>query len=695
MEGPPTPANDQQETTQRPQMNRSSLYMLLFLFSLLFFNFSDDGTVRNGKPTKADLLEELQLEKEILNNLTFGVNVSHPLPKSVLEPLKNLRAIHESSSSVYYHNITGIFRGNWENRNISVPDNANKTALDEARSKFKFEGPGSFSINLKATETMNKDINYMEGYVRIKDHEKSDYGALLLAGGVHFLGNGSLFLMVVPDGNPIPLEDLLHMLPTNKTLVAAREVIDEQIDKRIDELEREKYWDWQPSDESSDRSNSVPFTCNFQMFAQLHPVPSSIKESELLEFERELEHPLGVSTIYPPALLMSSEMFSPNCNLLLSSHKQAGIKIESYYNKAITYAGIASVIAVIQIFSLIHQMEYTPTPSSVSNVSYWTISMQAVMDGYLCLLFLTTGVVIENVFIPFATAAFFTFVLVSIFGMRYLLVVWRIQRPESVRPSTPPSPVPDSNRTPDTENLLPVANVRRPNTNEESNPQRDITYLYYRLYAVLLLGLFLFYQSVTRSALVQNIIVGSLGFLFYSFWVPQIVRNVFRGCRHPLSHRYIAVMSITRLSVPLYFYGCPNNLVGHETTLWVWALVAYIGLQVVILLLQDAFGPRFFVPSKYLPQTYNYHPIISTDDEEAIQEGDENGDAKSLHQSRDCAICMLPIDISHGKHTGLNVLSRTTYMITPCHHMFHTECLERWMRIKLECPVCRAYLPAC
>jgi hypothetical protein len=112
--------------------------------------------------------------------------------------------------------------------------------------------------------------------------------------------------------------------------------------------------------------------------------------------------------------------------------------------------------------------------------------MQAIMDGYLCLLHLTTGVVIENVFIPFATAAFFTFVLVSIFGMRYLLVVWRIQRPESIRPSQPPSPTPEqqtsnSDRAPDTENLLPVANVRRPNTNEESNPQRDVTFLYYRL----------------------------------------------------------------------------------------------------------------------------------------------------------------------------------------------------------------------
>jgi hypothetical protein len=107
--------------------------------------------------------------------------------------------------------------------------------------------------------------------------------------------------------------------------------------------------------------------------------------------------------------------------------------------------------------------------------------MQAIMDGYLCLLHLTTGVVIENVFIPFATAAFFTFVLVSIFGMRYLLVVWRIQRPESIRASQPPSPTPDQQQAPDTENLLPVANVRRPNPEEPSNQQREITYLYYRL----------------------------------------------------------------------------------------------------------------------------------------------------------------------------------------------------------------------
>lgn len=139
---------------------------------------------------------------------------------------------------------------------------------------------------------------------------------------------------------------------------------------------------------------------------------------------------------------------------------------------------------------------------------------------------------------------------------------------------------------------------------------------------MLLLGLFLFYQSITRSAFVQNVILSTLGLFLYSFWIPQIIRNVWRGCRRPLSHRYILTMSITRLSVPLCkfffciilditylittridFYGCPDNLIGHETTPWVWAVVAYVVLQIIILFLQDAFGPRLFVPSKVSRKT--------------------------------------------------------------------------------------------
>ncbi|KAI9244801.1 hypothetical protein BY458DRAFT_447597 [Sporodiniella umbellata] len=445
------------------------------------------------------------------------------------------------------------------------------------------------------------------------------------------------------------------MLQSNGSFVTAKEVLSEQIDKRIEELENSRYLDWESSDESE---YVPPFSCQFQMFSQLSPVSKNIKQSEILEYERELADPQGISTIPPQPLLLSSQLYSPNCHLLLSIDKQPGTKIEKYYKKATAYAGMASVTAIVQIFALIYQMEFTPTPSSVSNVSYWTIAIQAIMDGYLCLLHLTTGVVLENVFIPFATAAFFTFILVSIFGMRYLLVVWRIQRPESVRttPVEPPAQPEDSESNTGPDGILPTSTVRRPpaNTTEETTPYREVTYLYYRL------------------SFVQNIILGTLGLFLYSFWIPQIVRNVWRGCRRPLSHRYILVMSITRLSIPLYFYGCPANLIGHETTPWVWGIVAYVALQVAIMFLQDTFGPRLFVPSKYLPQTYNYHPILSSlDDEETLQQ-----EANTVHP-KDCSICMLPIEVSVNSNSGLNVLSRSNYMMTPCHHLFHTECLER------------------
>lgn len=36
--------------------------------------------------------------------------------------------------------------------------------------------------------------------MRLKDIDKSDSGALLLAEGFHYLNNGSLYLLAAPDG---------------------------------------------------------------------------------------------------------------------------------------------------------------------------------------------------------------------------------------------------------------------------------------------------------------------------------------------------------------------------------------------------------------------------------------------------------------------------------------------------------------
>ena len=32
-------------------------------------------------------------------------------------------------------------------------------------------------------------------------------------------------------------------------------------------------------------------------------------------------------------------------------------------------------------------------------------------------------------------------------------------------------------------------------------------------------------------------------------------------------------------------------------------------------------------------------------------------------------------------------------MMTPCHHLFHPECLKLWCVHKNQCPICRTELP--
>jgi len=39
------------------------------------------------------------------------------------------------------------------------------------------------------------------------------------------------------------------------------------------------------------------------------------------------------------------------------------------------------------------------------------------------------------------------------------------------------------------------------------------------------------------------------------------------------------------------------------------------------------------------------------------------------------------------------MLARRLYMVTPCRHVFHSTCLEGWMRFRLQCPICRENLP--
>jgi transmembrane E3 ubiquitin-protein ligase len=57
--------------------------------------------------------------------------------------------------------------------------------------------------------------------------------------------------------------------------------------------------------------------------------------------------------------------------------------------------------------------------------------------------------------------------------------------------------------------------------------------------------------------------------------------------------------------------------------------------------------------------------------------------AGAAGHSLDCSICYDAIDVH----------DRRRYMLAPCDHLFHRDCLLRWMDQKMECPTCRCPLP--
>lgn len=117
---------------------------------------------------------------------------------------------------------------------------------------------------------------------------------------------------------------------------------------------------------------------------------------------------------------------------------------------------------------------------------------------------------------------------------------------------------------------------------------------------------------------------------------------------------------------------------------WVWLVVLFMALQIGILLLQDFFGPTFFLPRKMVKQTgYDYHPSIPLPDPEAPEQ-----------TLGDCAICMDAIEVDaslrqrsgvedekekeRGRSSGFGRSGtlwaqagvRKSYSLAPCHHLF-------------------------
>ena len=172
--------------------------------------------------------------------------------------------------------------------------------------------------------------------------------------------------------------------------------------------------------------------------------------------------------------------------------------------------------------------------------------------------------------------------------------------------------------------------------------------------------------------------------------------------------------------IPIYVKAYPSNLFELQPAYRkVIIIVITLFIEGIIVSLQKILGPKFFIPKFLKGEQYDYYRNLN--------EVTEN-DLESI-----CAICLVKIrddptkesdiklellsneqnnymdnddDESEEKKITLgerlikaiegwkNNLTKKPLMITPCHHVYHSICLEKCLQSKNVCPCCRSQIPS-
>ncbi|KAL2140192.1 hypothetical protein VTI28DRAFT_4116 [Corynascus sepedonium] len=489
-----------------------------------------------------------------------------------------------------------------------------------------------------------------------------------------------------------------------------------------------------------------------------------------------------------------------------------GVKSEVLLSRTKSWMFAFAAVMMAQLWLLKTQMKESNTPSTLARISFHTASMMLLADGLVFACSSAWSLSATNTFLPSLILTFAAFMSMSI-GAGFLSEIYKHQEPERRRelaraadtanpsttsfvapaaasaaptsantapPNTLPAPVnSDPIRPPSPPIIIPsdqdidaeiaentarsAAALPLPVTTTNTNPSQtprvgsfaSITGVFVLLGIAILL---LTAMSLSWPPRARSLFFHLLAFTYLSLWAPQIRRNVWRNSRRAFSWRFMVGQSVLRLAPFAYFYLREDNILFVETDVTAFlVLVGWVWCQLVVLAVQDVLGPRFGLPKSWMPEVWEYHPVLREGDVEAgglpiglvvsssLPAGAEDGDGSgstagspvatmagrkrswsagswlgegSGVQRRervkelarhgmtlreiDCAICTevleVPVVRANSKDPsaagGLaGVFARRAYMVTPCRHIFHTKCLEGWFRYKLQCPICREELP--
>lgn len=457
-----------------------------------------------------------------------------------------------------------------------------------------------------------------------------------------------------------------------------------------------------------------------------------------------------------------------------------GWKQEFWLSSVSTWLLGFALVIFCQVQLLKMQIKETSTPSTLGRISFHTASMILLADGVTFVGSSCWSLSASTTMLPSLVVTCASFLAMTV-SIAFLIEIYKVQEPEwrrqerererqraslgtPPRPASTPSnpataPNTDQNGVPNTvESTTARRVVPRPPSppiiipsdqdidaeiDEATNPggglpapatagapatQTSSPTLSTILGRFILLGIGIFFFSVaaiTWRPHLRSVYFNLLAFVYLSLWAPQIYRNVYRNCRRAFSWRFVIGQSILRLMPVAYFYTVKHNFAFAQPDWTAFAVLAsWVWIQIWVLVAQNVLGPRLFVPKSWMPEAWEYHPVLREDSVEAgglpiglvlasapgspaLERTKSNGETGGASKHTrlhviDCAICCEVLEVPVVKAgetdpaaTGgvAGVFARRAYMVTPCRHIFHSACLEGWMRFRLQCPICREELP--
>ncbi|RDA93440.1 hypothetical protein CP533_2633 [Ophiocordyceps camponoti-saundersi (nom. inval.)] len=589
-------------------------------------------------------------------------------------------------------------------------------------------------------------IRDVKGAVTIEDVDGSGHGWDMRLYGVHWPRQG-VILMTTTSEKFEGIFGLPHLAPGPDFFLSSQMMLVSTLDTVISRKQRNINLDqnipWN-SDINNPLYTAYPSPhCEFVMYAQvLPPLERAMDGKESTEekmraIESELEFPMGVPVGSIPPLKMSAIIYSPDCAFSLEtkgppdflptkkSHL-VGRRAEAHSRRVKRLLAAHAFVQFGQVFLFKNQIEEAFTPSAMGRISFWTVSAMAMVDGMTFIAALTW---IPSARATYQSTAFFAFAafLSTLVAGCLLAKIHEAQLPES-RPrrdansgsggATPagsgqalqPLIVP-SDQDVDAEIAAAASAVpRAAGGGALPRPQQTFQSVVSRLFLFGLCIIFVAVSSSTWRLRARSFFLSLCAFVYFSLWVPQIYRNTMRNCRRAVRWRFVIGQTVLRLLPVAYFWIYEDNFLYARLDRKAFCvLFSWVSLQLAVLAFQEVMGPRYGVPTSWTPDGWDYHPLLT---EDAIEGGSlpiglaagvsSSGSNATVKRGNvrvvDCAICHEPVDVPVAKAGGedgsvASVFTRRLYMVTPCRHIFHTRCLEVWMRFRLQCPICREDLP--